>query len=316
MQRFVVHGPQEAIEPRLFDRTESFRFLDKAGCLDIASLRLPDSPLGLARVRSTGHEILLEEPDRISIILPWSGTVSSEVDGDVFRTGANGVLVFDPNRRRTTVQRTSPAAPYIADLLTLPKADLQEVCRRNDLPLMLNHHLLVPNVPAVGHLRRLISATLTQFEHDPEPHAAGRTLSHVTASLADALTEIAVALASPTDSPVSAGQRRVRLALEVMEALHAEPVSISAISAICDRLDCSARSLQLAFLKYGLPSPHDVLTHIRLDRARSYLLEGTMNVTQAATEAGFVHMSRFSGLYMRAFGEYPIRTLGSRRSEH
>ena len=167
----------------------------------------------------------------------------------------------------------------------------------------------MPNVPAVGHLRRLTSATLTQFEQDPEPHAAGRTLSHVTADLVSALTEIAVALASPTGRAASAGQRRVRLALEIMEALHAEPVRISAI---CDRLDCSARSLQLAFLEYGLPSPHDVLTHIRLDRARSYLLDGTMNVTQTATEAGFVHMSRFSGLYMRAFGEYPAQTSGSR----
>ncbi|WP_408594734.1 helix-turn-helix domain-containing protein (plasmid) [Paracoccus marcusii] len=98
-----------------------------------------------------------------------------------------------------------------------------------------------------------------------------------------------------------------------MEALYPEPVSISDI---CDRLDCSARSLQPAFLEYGLPSPQDVLTHIRLDRARSYRMEGTMNATQAATEAGLVHMSRFSGLYMRAFSEYPIRTLGSRRSEY
>lgn len=305
-QRTVTRGPSEAIEPRLFNRTESFRFFDKAGCLDIASLRVPDSQMDLARVRSTGHEILLEEPDRLSVILPWAGTIRSEVKGELFGTGASGVLVFDPNRRRTIVERPSVRAPYVADLMTIPTAALHEACRENDLTPILNHHLLLLHTPLVAQLRRMVSQTLSRLERESAAVDTRVVLSHVTVSLTDALAGIATALAPPGRDPPSAGRRRVSQALELMEALHAEP---SSITAICRLLGCSSRSLQLAFLGSGLPCPHEVLEDIRLDRARVHLLCGTMNVTQAAGEAGFVHLSRFAGLYRRKFGEYPVQTL-------
>lgn len=210
--------------------------------------------------------------------MPWSRTVHSEVRGEVFGVSANRVLALDPSRRRTTVQRGGPSAPYLAHLLTVPRAALRQACRLNDLPAELPRCGQVPRMPEVADLRCVISETPSLAEHGAAGAVAARTFGHLSALLAEVPSDLGASLTAPTGCPVSggAGRRRVGQSIELMHAVHAEP---EGIIAICGRLNCSPRSLQLAFDECGRFAPRNCLAQIRLDHARGHLLSGRMNVT-------------------------------------
>ena len=208
--------------------------------------------------------------------MPWSRTVHSEVRGEVFGVSANRVLALDPSRRRTMVRRGGPSTPYLADLLTVPRAALRQACRLNDLPAELTRCVQVPRMPEVADLRCVISETPSQADHGAAGAVADRTFGHLSALLADVPRDLGASLTAPTGCPVSAGRRRVGQSIELMHAVHAEPVGITVI---CRRLTCSPRSLQLAFDECGRFAPRNCLAQIRLDHARGHLLSGRMNVT-------------------------------------
>ncbi len=208
--------------------------------------------------------------------VPWSRTVHSEVRGEAFGGSANRVLVLDPSRRRTTVQRGGPSAPYLADLLTVPRAALRQACRLNDLRAELPRCGQVPRMPEVADLRCVISEAPSLAEHGAAGAVADRTFGHLSALLADVPRELGASLIAPTGCPVSAGRRRVGQSIELMHAVHAEPVGIIAI---CRRLNCSPRSLQLAFDECGRFAPRNCLSQARLYHVPAYLLSGRTNVT-------------------------------------
>lgn len=208
--------------------------------------------------------------------VPWSRTVHSEVRGEVFGVSANRVLALDPSRRRTTVQRGGPSAPYLADLLTVPRAALRQACRLNDLPEELTRCGQVPRMLKVADLRCVISATPSLAEHGAAGAVADRTFGHLSALLADVPSDLGASLTAPAGCPVSAGRRRVGQSIELMHAVHAEPVGIIAI---CRRLNCSPRSLQLALDECGRFAPRNCLSQARLYHVRAYLLSGRTNVT-------------------------------------
>ena len=84
------------------------------------------------------------------------------------------------------------------------------------------------------------------------------------------------------------------------------------ISALCDILDVSERTLRKAFHSvYGVP-PCRHLRMRRLSNARQALLSsdpGHTTVTEIATRCGFAELGRFSVEYRSAFGESPSETL-------
>ncbi|MEO1910908.1 MAG: hypothetical protein ABGX10_10835 [Paracoccus sp. (in: a-proteobacteria)] len=99
------------LEQGLFNRTKRLRLLDRAGRPPVTSFGVVGLSMSLARFRPTGHGIVQAEPVRLSVILPWFGSIRREVKDDVFGAGASGVLVFDPNWRRTTVRQGAKAGP-------------------------------------------------------------------------------------------------------------------------------------------------------------------------------------------------------------
>ncbi|WP_181420871.1 helix-turn-helix domain-containing protein [Rhodobacter viridis] len=104
------------------------------------------------------------------------------------------------------------------------------------------------------------------------------------------------------------------MAFALMQAEAEENVSITEIAA---RVGIGMRCLQIAFAQhYGL-TPREMLTRLRLDRARERLLAGEpgARVTAIALDAGFTHLSRFSVSYHQAFGERPVETLRRARAE-
>lgn len=208
--------------------------------------------------------------------VPWSRTVHSEVRGEVFGVSANRVLALDPSRRRTTVKRGGPSAPYLADLLTVPRAALRQACRLNDLPAELTRCVQVPRMPEVADLQCVISETPSLAEHGAAGAVADRTFGHLSALLADVPSDLGANLTAPTGAPCRAGRRRVGQSIELMHAVHAEPAGIIAI---CRGLNCSPRSLQLAFDECGRFAPRNCLAQARLYHVPAHLLSGRTNVT-------------------------------------
>ncbi|QCP84706.1 AraC family transcriptional regulator [Cereibacter sphaeroides] len=292
----------DAFAPQLFHRTDRFRFLEPEGRIGIT--RLGGTPVMLARVRSTGHDITLDEPERLTLLFPWAGRITCSVGDSMTHADGGGVLAFGPNRRRTVVTRPGPAALYRADVLTMPLAGLDETLRTEDLAVRRIAPRHDPSAGAVARIRSRVGLMLTGAEAaQPLPAAA------LEATLADLAVDLACVLAQPDRPAASAGARRVRQAIALMRAAHAEPISIAALAR---ELGCSSRSLQTAFREAGHPTPQEVLAAIRLDAARARLLSGDSDVTDCALDSGITHLGRFAQAYRQRFGERPKDTLGAR----
>jgi AraC-like DNA-binding protein len=77
----------------------------------------------------------------------------------------------------------------------------------------------------------------------------------------------------------------------------------------------SSRTLFRNFRRLRGRSPRQVLEQARLERARLHLLHGGPEdrVTRVASDSGFTHLGRFSGLYKGKYGETPSETLRQSR---
>ncbi|GLQ71802.1 AraC family transcriptional regulator [Vibrio penaeicida] len=100
----------------------------------------------------------------------------------------------------------------------------------------------------------------------------------------------------------------VKQAEQLIRDTYQAPITITELAS---ELNVSARTLQATF-KHSLGvTPKGYLTKVRLERVHDELsASGTCTtVTQAAFNAGFCHMGRFSEAYKKQFGELPIVTL-------
>ncbi len=115
------------------------------------------------------------------------------------------------------------------------------------------------------------------------------------------------AFAHPAERP---GRRAVRRAIEFIEAHLTETVTMRQIA---EHVDMSIRSVQQGFRDELDTSPMGYVRDRRLDRAREQLADAIpsdgVTVTDVATTWGFTHLSNFSALYKRRFGELPSETL-------
>ena len=75
----------------------------------------------------------------------------------------------------------------------------------------------------------------------------------------------------------------------------------------------SARTLQEGFQRFRGRTPGQICRDLRLDRARSALLEDAdVNVTAIALDCGFSHLGRFAQNYADRFGETPSQSIRRR----
>lgn len=113
-------------------------------------------------------------------------------------------------------------------------------------------------------------------------------------------------------APVGWGEHRnlrVRAAVETIHTRAHEPLTVSDIARAAD---LSVRGLQESFQRTLERTPMQYLREVRLRRAHDELLRaepGSASVATIAARWGFTHMGRFSGEYLRRFGEYPKQTL-------
>ena len=100
--------------------------------------------------------------------------------------------------------------------------------------------------------------------------------------------------------------RSVHRAVLFMERTGVEVVSLTDVIAAAG---VKERTLHEAFRHFETTSPMRFLRGLRLDRARTQLVEGRTCVADAAVRSGFRHLSRFAHYYEQRFGEKPSTTL-------
>ncbi|PZE61462.1 hypothetical protein DEJ24_04110 [Curtobacterium sp. MCPF17_001] len=112
--------------------------------------------------------------------------------------------------------------------------------------------------------------------------------------------------------PDGYGERRntrLRKAVEFLHEHAGEPLTVSDIARAAD---LSVRALQESFQRTLDRTPMNYLREVRLRQVHDDLVAaepGTASVADIASRWGFTHMGRFSGEYLRRFGEYPRQTL-------
>lgn len=103
---------------------------------------------------------------------------------------------------------------------------------------------------------------------------------------------------------------------EAQGLIDADPMSISTISELSNRVYSSVRSLEEGFRKHLDTSPMAYLRQTRLARAHSDLQladPSTCTVRRIANRWGFQHLGRFAQYHRDVFGELPAETLRSTR---
>ncbi len=90
--------------------------------------------------------------------------------------------------------------------------------------------------------------------------------------------------------------------VEQMEANIAEPLSLSELS---DQTDLSRRHIERMFRQHLGQSPARFYLGLRLEYARSLLLQTDLNIVDVAVACGFVSASHFSKCYRNRYGVSP-----------
>lgn len=105
------------------------------------------------------------------------------------------------------------------------------------------------------------------------------------------------------------GSRHPKLvsAIEHMEANVESPLSPDELAQFCG---LSRRQLERLFQKHLDASPQRYYRHLRLDRARSFLLQTNMSVTAVAVACGFTSPSHFTKCYKAKFDRSPYQDRG------
>lgn len=114
--------------------------------------------------------------------------------------------------------------------------------------------------------------------------------------------------------PARIGVRHPKLVtvIQSMEQSTEEPVSPSELAR---SVDMSTRQLERLFRRYLDRSPKRYYMELRLDKARSLLLQTSMSVINVALACGFTSPSHFSKCYRAHFDRTPYRERGGPSGE-
>ncbi|MCL6569540.1 MAG: AraC family transcriptional regulator [Meiothermus silvanus] len=96
--------------------------------------------------------------------------------------------------------------------------------------------------------------------------------------------------------------RRLARAREFIRDAHARRISLGEIA---QHANLSPHHFLRAYKRAFQETPHDYLTRVRLERAKTLLRRGGMSVSEACLAVGFESFSTFSGLFLREVGLPP-----------
>jgi len=106
--------------------------------------------------------------------------------------------------------------------------------------------------------------------------------------------------------------RRLARAREFIRDAHARRISLGEIA---QHANLSPHHFLRAYKRVFQETPHDYLTRVRLERAKTLLSRGGMSVSEACLAVGFESFSTFSGLFLREVGLPPSQYRKYARSQ-
>ncbi len=282
-----------------FERVHYFDLTDtERGQATTTVLCRNDQPVGLSVVRSTGHEIGLEDGSLLTILFPLRGKVMSATDSFDLTARPGDAMILPPGRRRTVVNR-SAEEKFEAITITMPVA-----ARR--LPQV---GATVLRTSEIDDLAKAAAAAQAMSRRT-DPTLLG-TLLPATQDLVEGTLQILAA--APALSRTMRGSQAV---LERAESLLRERFSEDfTMISLDEEIGISLRQLQDLFRRRYGRSPHAYLTRLRLEHAHLMLkgITPAPTVTDIALLSGFNHLGRFPRSYRDRFGELPSRNRDSRR---
>lgn len=261
-----------------------------------------DGQVSLVSASATaGFRGVFEPVDRVLVGWSASGGIRIGIDGKVVLETLPGVPVLMP----TTGPFTVVAPEGTLHLVTMDRAlvdGLVGVPRTGTWELPVRDAEVHPD--SLTELRECVEVLAAAVADDGAPLGMRRTAQ---TALAETVLR---AFGVPADRWMGG---RTPSTVELAEAfLDGHCHQALTLADICSAVGVRPRTLQASFMRQHGISPMNFLQGLRLEKARATLLASDRHetsVSEVALEWGFRHLGRFSGHYLRRFGEYPGETL-------
>lgn len=293
--------------PRLFSRLERFEFTCKEARLRVSSY-VP-RPLGhkVVEVVSSGHQTVIHEFSRDTVIFPLAGTLHFATADSEGQASAGDLAIFAPIRRRTTVYPGANGVYRSLSIISPARRGRREQEDEAGRNLSYGEWVLRRNLVAANSVVSFLEYLLSDLRSEAPVLNTDRAHSAVETLVQECFQEVTRGPDRMTHGTSNCSWLAGR-AREFIVENHQGPISIGDVAVACGT---SMRMLQITFRREFGTSPREMLNAVRLGRVRSALERPTdgMTVAQAALDAGFCHLGRFSRLYATMFGEKPSETL-------
>ena len=278
----------------------------RSGALAWEQISLVDDGITVSSIRSRGDHVRLAVPgaSELVVVLVEDGEATLATGGMQTRLGVHDLGLI-PISAEAELHWTAvrlqlfaiPAAP-LARLLGVPRTAVRLHAPRID-----------PCSPELAEYFRRAARLLTSDTFGT-PAVYARDL--VRATTIELLTAVVIELFELTNRSEDDADRDstiIRRAIAEMRAHLTEPITVPEVA---DAAGVSIRGLQMAFLRKLGVAPLLHLRLLRLEAARSALVEeATVGTTIAdiARRFGYANSGRFSTHYRDEFGEAPSATL-------
>lgn len=311
-ERRHTHRARDAgqVSSLLFSRSHLTEIAAGRAGIVVDALRLDDAGLTFGRVVSGGHEVVLEDPENVTVLIPTQGHIAIESARKDYGLSVGSLALVEAEKRRTRVVAPKSGV-FVATILLIPRSRLRggsegaavsgrrSLASRIDTPLGIQLRQLLPD---------LASDLFNQSDRLLSPRALDELVGLIDDLMAEAGGQHRF-----TNRPLGGISefRRVSQACDIIQGRYDEALSLTRLAA---ELQITPRCLQLSFESVLGMAPRDYLQKVRLERVRAQLLSqgDAGSVTRAAMDCGFLHLGRFSQMYRRAFGELPSETQGRR----
>ena len=284
----------------------SARVATRAGTLFWEQVSLVDDGITISNIRSRGDGVRLSIPgaSELLVVLVESGEATLTTGDMKLRLGTQDIGLI-PISAHAELRWSSarlqlfaiPAAP-LAHLLGVPKTEIRLRAPRID--------------PCSSELAEYFrrAAQLLTSDAFGTPGVYARDL--IRANTIDLLTAVIVETFELTNQSEDASDRDgtiIRRAIAEMRAHLTEPITVPEIA---DAAGVSVRGLQMAFVRQLDVAPLLHLRQLRLEAARSALVDEAMvgtTIADIARRFGYANSGRFSTHYRNEYGEAPSATL-------
>lgn len=249
---------------------------------------------------------------RTVIVFPMTGKLECTVGHKTIRAARGDAVMFGPIRRKTTVHPDETGTYRSLSIISPAAEDGRSDGRRTNSGLAAGEWKLRRDPEALGPIMAFLDYMFTDLASASSVLASNRVLAAAEILIGGYFDQLLQGQVGGAANGAALSRKQVSTARAYMVAHYADPISVSDIAKACD---VSVRNLQATFKSVVGLSPRQVLTAIRLERARHALERATggASVADAALGAGFCHLGRFSKTYRATYGELPSETLRKSR---